>query len=204
MADAALTLTSSCFYRVNAAGCTEAYVLRRIAPDWLLAYGETFWRIDPLHPMRVAAQSCRIASLGPERYRCHRGGEHYLDAFLRPQDTVHQVELYFRKAGRIVAGAALMRSASLGAPSDHELTLLERMVGFVEATIDIDSLAMPVSDPMLTPREAEVAAQICRGLPDKEIGTTLGISLPTVKTHVSHILAKTGVASRSAYIASRR
>jgi LuxR family maltose regulon positive regulatory protein len=38
---------------------------------------------------------------------------------------------------------------------------------------------------------------ICQDKSNTEIGQVLGIKLPTVKTHVSHILAKLGVRRRS-------
>jgi two-component system, NarL family, response regulator DevR len=45
-------------------------------------------------------------------------------------------------------------------------------------------------------RELEVAAMIADGHSNKEIGARLGISEPTVKKHVGHILAKLGLADR--------
>lgn len=50
----------------------------------------------------------------------------------------------------------------------------------------------------LTPREFEVTGLIAAGLANKEIAVRLGIRTSTVKEHVHHILAKTGLPSRSA------
>jgi len=50
----------------------------------------------------------------------------------------------------------------------------------------------------LTPREQEVLALLSEGLPDKEISRRLFISERTVHHHVSSVLAKIGVASRTA------
>ncbi len=50
----------------------------------------------------------------------------------------------------------------------------------------------------LTPREQEVLALLSQGLPDKEISRTLFISERTVHHHVSSVLSKIGVSSRTA------
>ena len=49
----------------------------------------------------------------------------------------------------------------------------------------------------LTGREREVLALVARGLPNKVIARELGISDKTVKTHVSHLLAKLGASDRT-------
>lgn len=42
----------------------------------------------------------------------------------------------------------------------------------------------------LSPREQDVAALTCLGYTNGEIGATLGVSIPTVKTHIRNILSK--------------
>jgi len=49
----------------------------------------------------------------------------------------------------------------------------------------------------LTPREREVLALVGRGYANKRIAAELGIAEKTVKTHVSHVLAKLGVSDRT-------
>jgi DNA-binding NarL/FixJ family response regulator len=49
----------------------------------------------------------------------------------------------------------------------------------------------------LTPREAEVLALIAGGLTNTEIAGRLVVSAATVKSHVNHIFAKTGVRDRA-------
>jgi DNA-binding NarL/FixJ family response regulator len=48
----------------------------------------------------------------------------------------------------------------------------------------------------LTNREKQVTSLVCLGLSNHEIAHRLVISLPTVKTHVSNILRKSGVKNR--------
>jgi DNA-binding NarL/FixJ family response regulator len=50
----------------------------------------------------------------------------------------------------------------------------------------------------LTPREQQVLALLSQGLPDREISRRLFISERTVHHHVSAVLAKVGVSSRTA------
>jgi DNA-binding NarL/FixJ family response regulator len=49
----------------------------------------------------------------------------------------------------------------------------------------------------LTPREAEVLALVATGLSNAEIADRLFLSQATVKTHINHIFAKTGVRDRA-------
>jgi DNA-binding NarL/FixJ family response regulator len=60
----------------------------------------------------------------------------------------------------------------------------------------VDHVDLPDSPESLTAREIEVLRLLAAGMANREIGVTLGITLKTVKTHVSHILSKLDVASR--------
>lgn len=56
---------------------------------------------------------------------------------------------------------------------------------------------LPESPETLTPREIEVLRLLTHGLANKEIARELGIGEKTVKTHVSNILSKLRVLSRT-------
>ncbi len=56
----------------------------------------------------------------------------------------------------------------------------------------------PGSD--LTPRERSLLALMARGLPNREICARLGIAMPTVKFHVTNILAKLQVENRTSAV----
>nr|MBA3275751.1 response regulator transcription factor [Chloroflexia bacterium] len=57
--------------------------------------------------------------------------------------------------------------------------------------------AAPTGVDALTARETDVLRLMARGQANKEIARSLGIGDKTVKTHVSNVLAKLGVQSRT-------
>lgn len=59
-------------------------------------------------------------------------------------------------------------------------------------------LAGAVGASSLTARERDILRLVARGLTDKEIATELEVAVRTVTTHVSRVLAKLGVATRTA------
>ena len=60
-----------------------------------------------------------------------------------------------------------------------------------------ERLAERMGGPSLTARELEVLHAIVAGRSNKEIGSELGISEATVKTHINSILSKLGVTDRT-------
>lgn len=88
----------------------------------------------------------------------------------------------------------------------QELARAIRLADAGEAMIDpavaarlVDALVEVRGDerPKLTRREQEVLELIGRGLANKRIALELGIAEKTVKTHVTHVLAKLGVSDRT-------
>jgi DNA-binding CsgD family transcriptional regulator len=61
-------------------------------------------------------------------------------------------------------------------------------------TIELDDAVLEKL--RISPREADVLKLLIEGKTNKEIADSLFVSLPTVKTHVSHLFAKTGAKNR--------
>lgn len=70
-----------------------------------------------------------------------------------------------------------------------------------EISADVKAqLASRAGRPVLTRREVEVLELVRRGLRNREVGASLGISEETVQTHVKNVLAKLEVQDRTAAI----
>ena len=61
----------------------------------------------------------------------------------------------------------------------------------------IRTLARPAEDNPLSPRETEVLKLLPKGLSNREIGDSAGISLSTVKAHIQSILEKLSASTRA-------
>ncbi|MBS0660954.1 MAG: response regulator transcription factor [Verrucomicrobia bacterium] len=73
----------------------------------------------------------------------------------------------------------------------------------------VQTFAKPASTPAaalaeLTARERELLGHVARGLADKEVAETLGLSVWTVKNHLRHIYEKLHVRSRTEAVAKAR
>ena len=69
----------------------------------------------------------------------------------------------------------------------------------VAALKDLDTeqaSVLPIEQLDLPRRQGQIVRCLLRGKSDKEISATLGISVPTVRTHMSRLFRKFGVSDR--------
>ena len=92
-----------------------------------------------------------------------------------------------RKAETVRAITAVAGGEAIFSPS-----IARRMIGFFQA-----ARSAATAFPDLTDRERQVLAHIARGHANQEIADELGLSLKTVRNHVSAILAKLQVVDRA-------
>ncbi len=108
---------------------------------------------------------------------------------------------YIREALRVGAAGYLLKTAS---PAE----LVRAIHSVAAGTVVLDAAVsekvagrlqdVPVAAGVgLTAREGEVLALLARGLPNKVIATRLNCGLRTVEGHVTQVLAKLGVRSRT-------
>ena len=90
------------------------------------------------------------------------------------------------------------RDAGRELPQERALSEAAELARIVCASIGSSGESGPASASLLTQREREVLCLLVDGLSDREIGAALSISHRTVARHMTGILSKLGVASRTA------
>lgn len=99
-----------------------------------------------------------------------------------------------KDAGR--AGIVRALEAAASGQSVMDAAVQERLVGIAK----LPAADGPLPDG-LTAREGEVLSLVARGMSNSEVAARLFVSLATVKTHLHHLLAKTGCRDRPQLIA---
>ena len=133
----------------------------------------------------------------------------FFNDFLVRDGLYWGVNLFAWDGERNIGDMRIWRRRSRGRFDQETLTLLEivrpaltaalrRGQRHVQAALASDGGQPPSATPgvRLTRREQDVAELTAQGLPDKLIAQRLGISFPTVRTHVTHIFEKLGVSNR--------
>ena len=99
-----------------------------------------------------------------------------------PEELLHAVRA-------VAAGESVLAAAST-------TRLLRQVRPLLSRVSELPSGASPCLPDPLTPREEEILTLVAHGFDNQEIAEALFISLSTVKTHLGHILAKTGSRNR--------
>ncbi len=112
------------------------------------------------------------------------GASAYFPKDVSPENLIETIRHVSR--GKYVVGHQLMNQRELKA------WLAEAYERFGGPAVDMEDKFMPLS-----PREMQILKLITRGLSNKEIAYTLGISRQTVKNHMTSILRKLDVEDRT-------
>lgn len=106
--------------------------------------------------------------------------------------------------GQLVGGIAFTRHRDEPAfNADHltDLSALSLHFSTKLAALRSKSIAFELNCPRLTPREAEIAERVARGLTNKEIGKALWITENSVKQALKRMFRKLEVSSRAEMVA---
>jgi DNA-binding NarL/FixJ family response regulator len=102
-----------------------------------------------------------------------------------------------------VAQTGTIARSTLGEPGiaatwDEVLAEVDALVDAIEDVADADAVGVPADRHGLSSREVEVLRLLAEGHSNRAIGDRLFLSDRTVQNHVSHILAKLNLDSRTA------
>lgn len=174
----------------------------------LRQYAETWWEVDPMHPSRFEDQDTAVVSnsmlMPDDEWR----QSSIFTGFYQPNGYFHDCDVFFRQQGRIVAVLSLVRRDAAQPFTAAEVASLNQMQPFVEYSLGAIHVASRVISRTslsarfhLTARELDVVEIAVTGVSNKALCRHLGISLPTLRSHVQNIYGKVGVRSSSELIA---
>jgi DNA-binding CsgD family transcriptional regulator len=178
-------------------------------------------QLEGLHKQFFDQYAAQMVNLDPQHVSKMETSRQSVAQFLKPgRDTTSQIERYgnflghhgivdvmdllFYSEGAPVAGLGLMKRPSDPPFCREEFETACAIQRFIEYNLRRHSRVtqrrlrnLLLRNYHLTHREAEVAELAAQGLTNAEIAGTLRMSLPTVKTHLLHVMGKTESANRT-------
>ena len=170
-------------------------------------YPKKYWTIDPMHPSHYEDTEhtviCNSQLMDNEAW----SQTEILNKFYRPNGYFHNCDMFFRQKNRIVAILSMVRKNPAMPFTDAEMEQLRHNQPFIEYCLG----KMYISDRAhnrsslidkyhLTAREVDVIEIALTGVSNKILCRHLGISLPTLRTHMQRIYSKLDVHSNAELI----
>lgn len=171
-------------YRRDASGHYADPVQINMGAGRLEQYQSYYRHVDRLTPSLMKPGRATAVAVST------RARDEFLADFLRPQDMRYGVNFFPSGHG---ADFRLWRGRRRNAFSDDEVGAFR---AFGELFARMSPHMSGSAGDLLTDREQQVAQLVAEGLSDKQIAQRLAVALPTLRTHLRHIFAKTGAGSR--------
>lgn len=193
----ALRADSFVSYRLDPSGPYSDPVDVNLGADRLRAYDAHYRYIDTLTP--------RMLQMGRASAVTLTSGitDEFAHDFLYSSGMHHGLNYFPAKPVVGSLDLRVWRSQSGGSFSRDDVRMLQAVGDFVHR-LWADA---PLASASLTPRQLEVAELVAEGLSDRAICQVLRMSLPTLRTHLTHAFAKTGAQNRAAlatYVVTHR
>ena len=178
----------------------------KVVMEMTHAYDSRFRKHDPMAPDHFDEMDTAVITntmLMPDR---EWKQTFIFRKFFQPHGFFHDADIFLRRERKIVAVLTLLRSDECHPFTVAEIKLLANLQPFIEYALDKMCLSQPAYDMdlhrhfRLTGRESEVAKSSLNGVCNKKLAQQLGISIPTLRTHLQSIYLKMGVHSNGEMI----
>ena len=172
-------------------------------------YQNKYSCMDPIHPSRFEDTDITVICSDTLMSNNEWRNSDFYKEFMAPRHYDHDVDMFFRSNGKIIAVLSILRDDEHGPFTEEELGNLRHLQPFLEYTLN--SIYRPqrfrerqyLTDKYsLTDRELDVVEIVMAGVDTKTIAKELDLSIATVKTHLLHIFEKVGAHTSKELIAA--
>lgn len=171
-------------------------------------YHEKLEHLDPMHPSNFETSDETVISSNTVMPHKNWLKTIFYQDFIKQYGYVHVADIFFRSHGKIIAILTVLRDDSMPEFSSEDLDTLRKIQPFLEYSLNSIYMPARISERAyveetyeLTNRELDVLEYALTGVDNKTMAKHLGMSLPTLRTHLQHIYQKVGVHSTSELIA---
>ena len=165
-------------------------------------YDEKYSKIDPMHPARYEGTDISVICSDTLMVGDEWRKSVFYREFMAPRNYDHDVDIFFRNNGKIIAVLYILRDDRIGPFNEADLSLLRRLQPFMEYTLNKVYIPQRISERenlvdkfSLTKRELDVMEMAMTGVDTKTLAKELNLEVSTVKTHLRHIFEKVGIRS---------
>lgn len=197
----ALRASAALFYWIDNR-CQMIEICLEGAPEGLYRdYAGGMEMYDPSNVARMVAGGRKVTQLTQLQAHMVPGAENF-SRFLHGWGAADVFDLVFRADGGAIGGIGVLKMHRDPPACEHDLATAGAVHRYIEFTLQYHERVMRqrararMTQDKLTGRELEVAVLVTEGLTNNEISKRLKLSLPTVKSHLTHIFEKCDCTNR--------